>query len=382
MKTTRTPMWVIVVVSGVIGCIMACNQSAPGQIPGAIPPASDASAQTSHRESPSRIAGTKEPVQLAKAPVVETVSNGATATVEANGGTDASKAERSLPKSGQKIAFIGHYVTQCGIRPGGMITLALLGLKANGIEVTAINAGQGGNWAGDMLNRLDHDVLCKKPDWLVLNCGGNDAWCKKPMEEFKEKTTKIVDQAQAAGVRVIIMAEPTIYNDATMLVPYNNSLQELAAEKKCPFADVYTPFRAARKENPYAALTAENDFQPNAQGYLIMTRGLLKALGLSDEQMAKAETAMLDAPNAYECVMDLKIGITLRQIHKLDEIAKAKKIRTDQILHLLFAAELYGDTPPKTRSEIEAFLEANRGKDPWTAMQKDLETRLNTVLAK
>ena len=382
MKTTRRPTWMILAVGGVIGCTLACNQSAPSQNLGAIPPASDGSTQTPHREAPSRMAGTNEPVHLAQTPARETASNGAAATVEANGGAEASKAESSPPKSGQKIAFVGHYVTQNGIRPGGMITLALLGLKANGIEATAINAGQGGNWAGDMLNRLDHDVLSKKPDWLVLNCGGNDAWYKKTMAEFKEKTAKIVEQAQAAGVRVVILAEPTICNDATMLVPYNKSLQELAADKKCPFADVYAPFQAARKDNPYATLTAESDFQPNAQGYLIMTTGLLKAMGLSDEQMAKAETAMLDAPNAYECVMDLKIGITLRQVHKLDEIAKAKKIRTDEILHLLFAAELYGDKPPKTRTEIEAFLETNRGKDPWIAMQKDLETRLNTVLAK
>ena len=47
-------------------------------------------------------------------------------------------------KPGQKIAFLGHYVTYNGFRPGGFVTLALLGLKANGIEASAINAGQGG----------------------------------------------------------------------------------------------------------------------------------------------------------------------------------------------------------------------------------------------
>ena len=41
--------------------------------------------------------------------------------------------------------------------------------------------------------------------------------------------------------------------------------------------------------------------------------------------MAKAEKAMLDKPNAYECSFDLKIGISLRQIQRLDEIAKQRK---------------------------------------------------------
>lgn len=285
-------------------------------------------------------------------------------------------------KSGQKIAFIGHYVTGNGFRPGGFATLTLLALKANGIEATAINASRGGSTAGDMLDNLDHDALSKKPDWLVLNCGGNDAWSKRPMEEFKDKVTKIVDKAQAAGVHVLIFAEPTIMNDATMLVPYNDALKTLAAEKKCLWADLYTPFQAAKKANPWAVLTAENEFQPNAQGYLIMTRGILKALGLSEAQTEKADKAMLDQPGTYECSFDLKIGLTLRQIQRLDEIAKERKMKTDDIIQLLFAAELFPGAVPKTRAEVEAFLEANRGKDPWTTMQADLDRRLNVLLPK
>ncbi len=297
-------------------------------------------------------------------------------------GAGVAQAGDAAVKSGQKIAFVGHYVTTNGFRPGGFVTLTLLGLKANGIDATAINAGQGGNCAGDMLDRLDRDVLSKKPDWLVLNCGGNDAWSKRPMEEFKEKVTKIVDQAQAAGVHVLIFAEPTIYKESEMLVPYNDALKSLAAEKKCLWADVYTPFQAARKANPWAILTAENDFQPNAQGYLIMTEGILKAFDLSDAQMEKADKAILDEPNTYECSFDLKIGLTLRQIQRLDEIAKQRKMKTDDILQLLFTAELFPGAPPKTRAEVEAFLEANRGKDPWATMQTDMDRRLNVLLPK
>jgi lysophospholipase L1-like esterase len=297
-------------------------------------------------------------------------------------GTGVAQAGDVAVKSGQKIAFVGHYVTGNGFRPGGFVTLALLGLKANGIEATAINASRGGSWAGDMLDNLDHDALSKKPDWLVLNCGGNDAWSKHPIDEFKDKVTKIVDKAQAAGVHVLIFAEPTILNDAQMLVPYNDALKALAAEKKCLWADVYTPFQAARKANPWAVLTAENEFQPNAQGYLIMTRGILKALGLSDAQMEKADKAILDQPGTYECSFDLKIGLTLRQIQRLDEIAKQRKMKTDDILQLLFAAELFPGAAPKTRAEVESFLEANRGKDPWATMQTDLDRRLNVLLPK
>ena len=72
----------------------------------------------------------------------------------------------------------------------------------------------------------------------------------------------------------------------------------------------------------------------------------------------------------------------LRQVHKLDEIAKAKKIRTDRIIELLFAAEVLTEKPPKTRAEIEDFLETNRDKDVLTRMHEDLEQRLDKVLSK
>ena len=34
------------------------------------------------------------------------------------------------------------------------------------------------------------------------------------------------------------------------------------------------------------------------------------------------------------------------------------------------------------QAEVETFLEANRGKDPWTLMQTDLGRRLNVLLPK
>ena len=297
------------------------------------------------------------------------------------GGTGLAMADDAVVKSGQKIAFLGHSVTQIGTRPGGFITLSLLGLKANGINVTAINAGLGGNCASDMLDRLDRDVLSKKPDWLVLNCGGNDAWSKCPLEKFKAKATKIVERAQAAGIHVVILAEPTIYTDVQMLITYNKVLSTLAAEKKCPWADLYTPFQASCGANPWAPLTTDG-FHPNAQGFLVMARGVLRAFGLSESQTAKADKAMLDEPNTYECSLDLKICMSLRRIQRLDEIAKQRKMQTDEILRLLFAAELFPGVPPKTRGEIEAFLDANRGKDPWTTMQTNTQRRLNVLLPK
>ena len=48
------------------------------------------------------------------------------------------------------------------------------GLKANGIDIKAINAGIPSNTAANMLARMDKDVLARNPDWMIFNSGVND----------------------------------------------------------------------------------------------------------------------------------------------------------------------------------------------------------------
>ena len=301
-----------------------------------------------------------------------------------------------LVKSGDKIAFLGHSASSNGVRPGGYITLTLLGLKAVGIEATAINAGQEGYLSKDMLDCLDRDVISKKPDWLVLSCGAGDAWnCwsgpSPLLPEFKVNITKIVEKAQAANIKVMILTETSLCRDSQRLIPFNEFLRPLATEKKCVFADIYGSFQETLKANPWTPLTSDgkadpwtplafDGCNPNAQGFLVMANGVLKAFGLNDEQMAKAEKAIIDQPDTFEGATSLKMGFTLRQIKFLDEIAAKNKMSTDQMISLLFASDIFTDAPIKTRADIESFLDAQRNKDPWKEMQDRLNQRLNTLM--
>ena len=80
-------------------------------------------------------------------------------------------------KDGQTIAFLGDSITQFGAHSGcGYVRLVDYGLKANGIEIKRVNAGISGHKSNQMLERLEKDVLSKKPDWLTLSCGVNDVW--------------------------------------------------------------------------------------------------------------------------------------------------------------------------------------------------------------
>ena len=205
-------------------------------------------------------------------------------------------------KDGQKIAFMGDSITQGGVGPKGYVTLVIRGLEANGIKATAIPAGISGHKSNDMLARLERDVLSKKPDWMTLSCGVNDVWHGAkgvPLDQYQQNIVKIVDQCQAAGIKVMILTSTMIGEDQPnpnnqKLIAYNNFLRELAKEKKCLLADLNADMQAAiaaagpdKKGN---LLTADG-VHMNPAGNVMMATGVLKAFGLSAEQIAKAELA-------------------------------------------------------------------------------------------
>jgi lysophospholipase L1-like esterase len=68
-----------------------------------------------------------------------------------------------------------------------------------------------------MLARVDKDVIKKKPQWMLLSCGVNDVWHGKrgvALPDYKKNITAIVDKAQKAGIKVVIMTASMIREDA------------------------------------------------------------------------------------------------------------------------------------------------------------------------
>ena len=210
-------------------------------------------------------------------------------------------------KDGEKIAFMGDSITQGGARPGGYVRLVISGLEANGVKATAIPAGISGHKSNQMLARLDKDVLSKKPDWMTLSCGVNDVWHGPrgvPLDQYKENITKIVDQCQAGNVKVVILTATMIGEDAKnannqKLVAYNEFLRALAKEKKCLLADLNADMQAAidkAEDKKNGKLLTGDGVHMNPEGNKMMAAGVLKALGLNDEQIEKAKQAWAAAP--------------------------------------------------------------------------------------
>jgi lysophospholipase L1-like esterase len=219
----------------------------------------------------------------------------------------ATVAVAELPvKDGQKIAFLGDSITQGGVRPHGYVTLVMKGLEANGVKATAVPAGISGHKSNDMLARLDRDVLSKKPDWMTLSCGVNDVWHGArgvPLDQYKVNITKIVEQCQAAGIKVMILTSTMIGEDQPndnnqKLVAYNDFLKTLVKEKACLLADLNGDMQAAIAKVGAAKkgnLLTRDGVHMNPAGNEMMAAGVLKAFGLSDAQMEIAKKSWVAA---------------------------------------------------------------------------------------
>ena len=212
---------------------------------------------------------------------------------------EAAESGKIAVKKGEKIAFLGDSITAAGKRPGGYCQLVLSALKDQGVEAPPVFAGIGGHKSNQMLARLEKDVLKHKPDWMTLSCGVNDVWHGKNgvnLEDYKKNMTAIVDKAQAAGAKVLILTSTMIKEDQSgdlnqNLIPYNNFLRELAKEKKCLLADLNADMQEALKtapaDRPKGKKLTGDGVHMNPHGNVMMARGVAKALGFSDGQLAK-----------------------------------------------------------------------------------------------
>jgi lysophospholipase L1-like esterase len=106
-----------------------------------------------------------------------------------------------------------------------------------------------------------------------------------------------VEQCQARGVKVLILTATVIgeeldKSDNKKLAAYNDFLRKLAKEKKCPLADLNAMFQKTlkAKKKPDLLLTVDG-VHMNPAGDLLMAEGVLKAFGLTNRQIKKAEAA-------------------------------------------------------------------------------------------
>ena len=230
-------------------------------------------------------------------------------------------------KSGQSIAFLGDSITAGGARgPAGYCQLVIRGLASAGVKAKMIPAGVSGHKSNQMLARLQRDVLDKKPDWMTLSCGVNDVWHGKrgvPLDEYKKNIAQIVDQAQAKGIQVMILTSTMIREDAgnpqnQQLAKYNAFLGQLAKEKGCRLADLNAHMQSSLISGPgkpHGNQLTTDGVHMNTLGNIMMATGVLRSLGMNEQQMAKASAEFESIPGSCHVRADCRV--TVREFKKL-----------------------------------------------------------------
>lgn len=251
----------------------------------------------------------------------------------------------ALPiESGQSIAFLGDSITAGGAKePGGYCRLVIDGLKQQGVEVKGVFAGISGHKSNQMLARLDKDVIEKKPAWMTLSCGVNDVWHGErgvPLEEYKKNIEQIIDKAQTAGIKVVVLTSTMIKEDQQnelnqKLLAYNAVLRELAKAKGCLLADLNAQMQDALKTWKWTGREGNkltNDgVHMNAYGNIMMAVGILKAFGLTQDKV----DALMARWKQYPDTMGVRFNINM-SIAEYEAIANKSGKTPEELIKEFF----------------------------------------------
>jgi lysophospholipase L1-like esterase len=215
---------------------------------------------------------------------------------------------------GDKVAYLGDSITAAGANYGGYCRLVVHGLKAKGVIVEPVFAGVPGNTSEHMLERLEQCVLQHKPDWVVLAAGVNDIWHSDPtvkigvfqpkpgmgvkLDGYKKNVSAIVDRCKDSGAKVILTTITPIREDPEFKLnitarKYNAFLVQLAKERKLPIAKLNEAMFADIAGG--ARLTSDG-VHPLGIGHRVMAKGVLRAMGLSQEDTEEIEKEWEGSP--------------------------------------------------------------------------------------
>ncbi len=165
-------------------------------------------------------------------------------------------------KKGDKIIFFGDSLTALAIKDGkvpegkGYVPLVREALKEKGVEVDAVATG--GHRVPNLLDRVDRDVLGKKPTIVVIQIGVNDAGSGVTPEKFKAQLEELIDRLQKGGARVVLCSctcRVEGYNPDNAFDKKLDALADvartIAKEKKLPLNDLRRAFIDYwKKHNP------------------------------------------------------------------------------------------------------------------------------------
>jgi lysophospholipase L1-like esterase len=202
-------------------------------------------------------------------------------------------------KKDDVIVFLGDSITAGATGKEGFITLVdgAIQAKSKDLGVKCIGAGISGNKVPDLQNRLDKDVIAKKPTIVFVYIGINDVWHGAngtPKDKYEAGLKDVVARIQKAGATVVVCTPSVIGekkdggnpNDAK-LDDYAQISRDVAKATGARVVDLRKEFvKYDQDNNPKnddrGILTADQ-VHLNAAGNKLVAKAMAEALGLKPE---------------------------------------------------------------------------------------------------
>jgi len=143
----------------------------------------------------------------------------------------------SITAETKKLLILGDSISAgYGLKESeNWVQLLETSLKTSGKKLQIINSSISGDTTIGGLSRIESDLLEHKPNYVLIELGGNDALRGYPIEKIKSNLLKIVDTSFAAKANPIIMQIriPPNYGK-NYVAAFEGIYSEIADEKNIP----------------------------------------------------------------------------------------------------------------------------------------------------
>lgn len=172
--------------------------------------------------------------------------------------------EQSLHPS-HRILFFGDSITELGVQPGGYVSIIRDSLSSFGLPYEVIGAGISGNKVNDLLDRVEKDVLSKRPTIVVIYIGINDVWHYEfasrgltgtPKDQFASGLKTLIGTIRSAGA-LVVLCTPTVIGEKkngsnkydAMLEEYSGVSRSVSFETGSSLCDLREAFKDSIEAN-------------------------------------------------------------------------------------------------------------------------------------
>ncbi len=194
-----------------------------------------------------------------------------------------------------RIVFFGDSITELGAQPNGYVVLVKDTLARQYPGIAIFGAGIGGDRVPQLQERLDRDVLPKKPTIVVIYIGINDVWhfdkhgTGTPKDKYEAGLRDVISRIKLSGARVVLCT-PSVIGEKhhgenkfdAMLDEYSDISRRVAKElgaRLCDLRNAFIQFLSSlNPKNREEGVLTFDSVHLNDEGNRLVADTILKAL--------------------------------------------------------------------------------------------------------